>query len=246
MIHTSCSCLFFDHLQVILFRAAVRSILIDWLLDVHNKLNFKEETLYMTIYLIDSFLAKKFIERKKFQLLGVASLLIATKFNEIYVRKIADYALLTANTYTINDILNMEKEITKTLNFNFLVPSPLSFFEIISKKIGIYGDINKYKFGEFLMQSFLLDHRSMFYSYSTIASSSCYIVMKFYKMKDYCNCYSTNLYTVKYKKYNNDAYTIKECAKNICEVIGEMINSNLQSAINKYSLYNFYADITNI
>ena len=220
----------------------MRSILIDWLLDVHHKFNFKQETFYTTIYIIDTFLSKKIIQRKSFQLLGVTSLLISSKFNEIYIRKMNDYALITDGAYTIDDIKKMEEEITKTLNFNFLFPSSLSFFEIISKKIGISEDLNKNKFCEFLMQSFLIDYKSLYYSYSTIAFASCYIVMKFYKLKNYHICHNNKFFSVKNNIYDNDISVIKECAKNICGVINELINSNLQSSFQKYSIYNFYKD----
>ena len=220
----------------------MRSILIDWLLDVHHKFNFKQETFYTTIYIIDTFLSKKFIQRKRFQLLGVTSLLISSKFNEIYIRRMNDYALITDGAYTIDDIKKMEEEITKTLNFNFLFPSSLSFFEIISKKIGISEDLNKKKFCEFLIQSFLIDYKSLYYSYSTIACASCYIVMKFYKLKNYHICHNNKFFSVKSNIYDNDISAIKECAKNICGVINELINSNLQSSFQKYSIYNFYKD----
>ena len=220
----------------------MRSILIDWLLDVHHKFNFKQETFYTTIYIIDTFLSKKFIQRKRFQLLGVTSLLISSKFNEIYIRRMNDYALITDGAYTIDDIKKMEEEITKTLNFNFLFPSSLSFFEIISKKIGISEDLNKKKFCEFLIQSFLIDYKSLYYSYSTIACASCYIVMKFYKLKNYHICHNNKFFSVKSNIYDNDISAIKECAKNICGVINELINSNLQSSFQKYSIYNFYED----
>ena len=224
----------------------MRSILIDWLLDVHNKFNFKQETLYTAIYIMDSFLSIKLIQRKRFQLLGITSLLISTKFNEIYLRKIGDYALITDNAYKVDDIKKMEQEIVKALDFNFLVPSALSFFEIITKKIGISEDINLYKFGEFLMESFLIDFKSLYFSYSTIACASCYIAMKFYKMKNYQICYNNKFFSVKNNVYNDDLYAIKDCAKNICGVISEIINSNLQSSINKYSTYSFYDDITKV
>lgn len=229
---------------------SMRSILIDWLIDIHNKFNFKQETLYMTIYIMDSYLSKKIIERKRFQLLGITALLISTKFNEIYLRRLIDYVFITDNAYTIEDIKNMEKDISKTLNFNFLIPSALSFYEIISKNIGIDEDKDKYNFGEFLIQSFLIDFRSLYYSYSTIASASCYIVMKFYKMKNYHICFNNNFYSVKNNSNivfdNNDGCVIKECAQNICGVISEMVNSNYQSTIKKYSGFNFYDIIKNI
>ena len=37
----------------------MRSILIDWLIDVHNKFQLIPETLFLTINLIDRFLDKK-------------------------------------------------------------------------------------------------------------------------------------------------------------------------------------------
>jgi hypothetical protein len=228
---------------------SMRSILIDWIIDVVNTFNYKDETLYTTIYIIDNYLSKKIIERKNFQLLGITSLLIASKFNEIYIRKIEDYSFITNNSYSLDDIKNMEEEIAKTLNYNFLVPSCLSFYEIISKKFGISDDINKFNFGQFLMQTFLMDFHSLSFSYSTIAIASLFIVMKFYKMKDYKLCYDTQFYSIKIKKENspkNDSYIIRECANVICSVINEIINSQLTSTFRKYSNFEFHDLIKNI
>jgi hypothetical protein len=215
---------------------SMRSILIDWLIDVHNKLNFKEETLYITIYIIDSFLSKKKIERKRFQLLGTTALLIATKLNEIYCRRIIDYVLITDNAYTKDDIKRMEEEIVNTLNFNFLAPSPLSFFEIICKNLGISEDKNLHNLGEFLLQSFLIDFRSLYYSYSIIACSICYIIMKLYKLKN--NQFSFDdivFFFFVNKNMHENKVNIIECDNIVFGVLSEIVNSNLKSTIKKYS-----------
>ena len=226
----------------------MRTILIDWLLDANNKFKFKEETLYATIYILDSYLSKKLIQRKRFQLLGITSLLIASKLNEIYFRRISDYAFITDNTYTQDEIKLMEEDILKTLNFDLLFPSPLSFFEILSKKFGFYEDLNNYNYGQFLMQTFLMDYRSLNYSYSSIACACCYIVMKFYKNRNYQICNNSKFYTVKrnFMANVNYSYTIKECAQNICSVIGDYFNSKFQVTFNKFKDYKFYKDICNI
>ena len=226
---------------------SMRSILIDWLIDVHNKFQFKEETIYIAIYIIDNYLSKRIIKRHKFQLLGITSLFIASKVNEIYIRRISDYVFITDNAYNIEDIKCMEEEISKTLNFNFLVPSALSFYEIIAKKVGFSEDVDKYHFGEFLIQSFLIDYRSLYYSYSSIACACCYIVMKFYKLKNYQICYDNKYYNIKSSNnYNNKGYVIKECARYICSVISELFNSNQQSTIRKYSSNHFIEEIKKI
>ena len=225
----------------------MRSILIDWLIDVGKKFNLREETFYHAIYIIDNYLSKKIIKRKSFQLLGITSLLIASKFNEIYLRKTEDYSFITNLAYNIEEIKLMEKDITKTLSFNFLIPTCLSFYEIISLKLGFSHDINKFNFGQFLMQTFLIDFRSLFFSYSNIACAACYIVMKFYKMKNYKSIYNSKFFSVKNDNlYDKDACKIKECAKVICDAINEIIHSNFKSTIKKFSKNEFYELIKNI
>ena len=229
----------------------MRSILIDWIIDINRQFKFKEETLYLTIYFIDAYLSKKYIEKRNFQLLGISSLLISSKLNEVFLRKISDYSDITYNTYKIKDILNMEKDILKTLNFDLLIPTPLSFYEIISQKLGISDDINKFQFGEFLMQSFLINNISINYSSSTIAYAVCYILAKFCKMENYRMIFdNNNLCNVKENICNNNnnysnEYVIKDCAKKICETIAEIINSNINSTVNKYSDNIFFNNIKN-
>lgn len=220
--------------------ADMRAILIDWLIEVNKRFNFQEETLCKAIYIIDSYLSKKIIKRKFFQLLGITSLIISAKLNEIYLPKISNYSDITNNTYDLEEIKKMEEEILKTLNFNLLVPTPSSFYEIISKKLGISDDINKYKFGEFLMQSFMLDNKSLYYSNSTIASAACYILMKFCKMKNYKNIFDDSF--LGHTKSNHESL-VKKCAKKISETITLIIGSNLKSIINKYSSNKFYNEI---
>ena len=222
----------------------MRAILIDWLIDVHLKFDFRPETLYLTIYIIDSYLSLKKIERCNFQLLGVAALLIASKQNEIIFHKLSEYVYITDNAYTEKDIKDMEYKIITALKFNILIPSSLSFFEIFGHKLGFGQDTKKYHLGEFLMESFYLDENCLKYSASTIACTVQYIVMKYFKMKNYKECYNSKLFNIKndeefenkFAKSNNCAmHIIKECAKDICFCINELPRGNLKSTLRKYS-----------
>ena len=62
----------------------MRGILVDWLVDVHIKFKLRPETLFLTINLIDRYLEKVTVPRQKLQLVGVSSMLIACKYEEIY------------------------------------------------------------------------------------------------------------------------------------------------------------------
>ena len=82
----------------------MRSILIDWIIKVNFQFKFKEETLYSAIYIIDAYLCKKYIQKNNFQLLGVTSLLIASKQNEIFLRRISEFSEITNKTYNEKEI----------------------------------------------------------------------------------------------------------------------------------------------
>ena len=138
----------------------MRKVLIDWLIEIHYKLKFKEETFYTTIYIIDAYLSQKRIERKNLQLLGITAIFIASKLYEINSGNIEDYSNITAKTYNKEEIINMESDISKTLNFNFLIPTPILFYEILTKKMNLENDSYEYKFGEFLIQSYIMDSES--------------------------------------------------------------------------------------
>lgn len=67
---------------------SMRAILVDWLVDVHNKFELSPETFYLTINIIDRFLARKAVPRRELQLLGIGAMLIASKYEEIWAPEV--------------------------------------------------------------------------------------------------------------------------------------------------------------
>lgn len=226
----------------------MRGILIDWLIEVHYKYNFKPSTLYITIYIIDKYLCLKKIERKKFQLLGVCALSLASKQNEILLHRMKEYIYITDYAYNENEINEMEFDILKTLDFNLLFPTVLDFYEILAKQQNFEKNSKMFYFGEFLFESFFLNSNYLKYTSSTIACAVGYIVMKFFKMENYQECYSNikiNMKPLKLenqqieKNLNYSVFAIKECAKDICQCLFELSKNNLKSTVNKYSSNNY-------
>ena len=82
----------------------MRSILVDWLVEVHLKFKLVPETLYLTVNLIDRFLERKEVSRPKLQLVGVTSLLIASKYEEIYPPELRDLVYICDRAYTKNEV----------------------------------------------------------------------------------------------------------------------------------------------
>ena len=64
--------------------AKMRSILFDWLVEVHLKFKLVPETLFMTFGLVDRYLEKEQIMRSRLQLVGCAAMFISSKYEDIF------------------------------------------------------------------------------------------------------------------------------------------------------------------
>ena len=60
--------------------ASMRTILIDWLVEVQENFELFHETLYIAVRLVDTYLSRKEVKREYLQLVGATCMLIAAKF----------------------------------------------------------------------------------------------------------------------------------------------------------------------
>jgi len=111
----------------------MRTILVDWLVEVHMKYRLRSETLHLSINLIDRYLTHKPVMRKRLQLVGVAAMFIASKYEEIQPPELHDWVYITDNAYTQDDVLSMECQVLTTLNFNIMVPTAAHFFDMLQQ-----------------------------------------------------------------------------------------------------------------
>ena len=211
----------------------MRAILIDWLFDVHLSFFLRTETLYQAIWIIDSYLSLRKIMRSKLQLLGIASLLISCKSQEIYYPQLNKFIEITDNAYNKQELLLMEYDVLKILNFNLIVPTSNDFYNILAKLFSF--EEKQYFLGKYIIDCSLIDYEMIKYSASVIAASSAYLVMKFFRIHNYKNLYSN--FIVKEK---NPQKIIKEVAQELCILIKNLSDSKLKAIKNKYSLQIFH------
>lgn len=102
----------------------MRQILVDWLIDVNLKFKLHPETFYLSVDIIDRYLSRKQCTRAHLQLVGITSVLIAAKHEEIWPPEVKDCVYISANTYQQNEVLTMERDIAATLRFRFTVATP--------------------------------------------------------------------------------------------------------------------------
>ena len=58
----------------------MRTILIDWLVEVQENFELFHETLYIAVRLVDTYLSHREVKREYLQLVGATGMLIAAKF----------------------------------------------------------------------------------------------------------------------------------------------------------------------
>ena len=210
----------------------MRAILIDWLVEVHYRFRLKSETLFQTVWIIDTYLSMMQITRAKLQLLGIASLLISCKSNEIYYPQLNEFTDITDGAYVKNELIEMEKKVLKILKFNIISPTSNDFYNIISKAFGF--DQKQFYLGKYFLESSLIDYRMIKYNPSVIGVSCAYIVMKFFGINNYKILYKNEVV--------NDPCPqkiIKEAARDICALVKNLAESTLKAVKDKYCLNQF-------
>ncbi|KAK4490469.1 hypothetical protein RD792_001146 [Penstemon davidsonii] len=150
----------------------MRAILIDWLIEVHHKFDLRDETLFLTVNLIDRFLAKQSVVRKKLQLVGLVALLLACKYEEVSVPVVDDLVFISDKAYTRNEVLEMEKLILNTLQFNMSVPTAYVFMNRFLKAAQSDKKLELLSF--FLIELCLVEYEMLKYPPSLLAATAIY------------------------------------------------------------------------
>jgi len=101
----------------------MRSILVDWLVEVAEEYKLHTETLYLAVTYIDRFLSYMSVQRSKLQLVGTACMFIAAKYEEIYPPDVGEFVYITDDTYNKRQVLRMEHLVLKVLGFDLSVPT---------------------------------------------------------------------------------------------------------------------------
>ena len=111
----------------------MRGILIDWLIQVHSLFHLLPETLFLCVNIIDRFLSARRVTPDKLQLVGIASMVIAAKMEEILSPSFNNLLQCVGWTYATAELLVAEKRILETIDWNLNYPNPIHFLRRISK-----------------------------------------------------------------------------------------------------------------
>lgn len=217
----------------------MRTILIDWINEVHHQFKLEIDTYHMTVSLIDRYLQKvKSVPKKKLQLVGVTAMFVASKYEELFPPEIHDFVFITDDTYQKYQILEMEKEMVKVLDFKLGKPLPTHFLRRFSKAAKA-SDVN-HVLAKYLIELASVDYSTAHYKPSEIAAAALYISLYLFPLtSNGLNGPSKKIWTQTLEHYThysvNDLTPIVQRLANVIKAVPKLMEKKLKSPWLKYS-----------
>ncbi|TQS33201.1 hypothetical protein Golomagni_06461 [Golovinomyces magnicellulatus] len=136
---------------------SMRAVLMDWLVQVHNRFGLLPETLYLTVNYIDRFLSYKVVSIGKLQLVGATAILLASKYEEINCPSLEEIVYMVDNGYPTEEIIKAERFMLSMLNFELGWPGPMSFLRRVSKADDY--DLDTRTLAKYFLELTIMDER---------------------------------------------------------------------------------------
>ncbi|XP_054696849.1 G1/S-specific cyclin-E1 isoform X1 [Grus americana] len=167
-----------------LLQPKMRTILLDWLMEVCEVYRLHRETFYLAQDFFDRFMAtQQNVVKTLLQLIGISSLFIAAKLEEIYPPKLHQFAYVTDGACTEDEILGMELIIMKALNWNLNPLTVVSWLNIYMQ-VAYLNEFYEVLLPQYPQQIFVqiaelldlcvLDIGCLEYTYGVLAASALY------------------------------------------------------------------------
>ncbi|XP_042695513.1 cyclin-F-like, partial [Centrocercus urophasianus] len=115
----------------------MRYILVDWLVEVATMKDFSCLCLHMTVGCVDRYLRLRPVPRYQLQLLGIACMVICTRFISKEILTIREAVWLTDNTYKYEDLVRMMGEIISALEGKIRIPTIVDYKEVLSNIVSL-------------------------------------------------------------------------------------------------------------
>ena len=151
----------------------MRGILTDWLIQVHSRFRLLPETLFLCVNIIDRFLSARVVSLAKLQLVGITCMFIAAKLEEIVAPSASNFLYCADSSYTEAEILQAERYVLKTIDWNLSYPNPIHFLRRISKADDY--NIQVRTIGKYLLEVQCLEWRLIAAPPSLLAAASIWL-----------------------------------------------------------------------
>jgi len=212
---------YFQHVQTEI-KPWMRKMLATWMLDVCKNQSREEDVFVLAMNILDRFLSVQQIGKRHLQLLGTVCMFIAAKLRSAVQFSAQTLVIYTANSITIEELLNWEQFVLHKLKWDICAVTPNDFLPHLLKKFDMMeNQIIRKTFSKFVALC-ATDFRFSMIPSSMIASS-CF----------FCSVKSLN--TLKKQKgvellteINIMTSIDLECLKEVIEQIEDLVEDGLK------------------
>ena len=155
----------------------MRQTLFLWLIQVQQEFRLKQDTLYLTFNIIDRVGSRAYVPKIHYQLLGIAALWVASKYEENHGRvpSLKRLCIVSCHSYSQEQILWSENFILKEIGFKLGYISPEHFLTAFSEQ-----DVGRLSSREHALARFIIEISAICKDLvsvkpSTVALSSLYL-----------------------------------------------------------------------
>eukprot|EP00088_Acartia_fossae_P021780 TRINITY_DN2311_c0_g1_i1.p1 TRINITY_DN2311_c0_g1~~TRINITY_DN2311_c0_g1_i1.p1 ORF type:complete len:364 (-),score=66.05 TRINITY_DN2311_c0_g1_i1:175-1266(-) len=223
-------CIKKDFLKGFAVNSRIRAVLIDWLIDVHNQFRLLQETLYLAIFMLDRYMQfdGANVKKNRYQLVGVTALFTASKVEEMYPPEIRDFVYITDNSFSVQEIRQMERRMLSTLKFEINRPLPLHFLRRYSKAGEV--DIVQHTIAKYLIELSQVEYDFGHIKPSELSAAALYLSL-FLTSSDCVDPWTVTLQY--YSQLSRDQ--LLPLVHKMAAVLQAAPKSRLKAVFNKYS-----------
>ncbi|CAJ1972740.1 unnamed protein product [Sphenostylis stenocarpa] len=157
--------------------ADARGNVVNWLVKVAEECKFLPDTLHSCIAYIDRFLSFNACSRQRLPLLGMAAMLVAVKYEEGRKPVVQKVYYIAGNTYSKEEVVNMEADILKSLKYELGSPTALTFLtrfcKVGQEGVGAYSKFEC--LSNYLGELSLLEYSCIKFLPSLVAASAVFL-----------------------------------------------------------------------
>lgn len=156
----------------------MRTLLIDWMVEVQETFELNHETLYLAVKIVDLYLSRAEISKDLLQLLGATAFFVACKYDERTPPLIDDFLYICDGAYKHKQFVRMEIMILRVLDFNLGIPLSYRFLRRYARCNNTPMPV--LTLARYILEMSLLNYEAIFFSDSKMAAAALYIAYRMY------------------------------------------------------------------
>ncbi|KAJ3654629.1 hypothetical protein Zmor_013804 [Zophobas morio] len=157
----------------------MRSLLVDWMVEVQESFELNHETLYLGVKLVDLYLSRMTVGKETLQLVGATAMFIASKYDERAPPAIADFLYICDGAYTREELIRMEINLLKVCDFNLGIPLSYRFLRRYARCAKITMPL--LTLARFILEHSLMEYATVTVRDSKLAAAALYLALKMKK-----------------------------------------------------------------